>query len=181
MAFHPPILKSERFLIRPIKNSDLKYIFQGLSHPDVIRYYGVSFQSLEATKEQMEFYKNLLKTETGLFWAICSKENETFHGVGGFNNLSKEHKKAEVGFWLLPEYWGKGVMNETMPILCNYVFDQLHLHRIEGFIESGNLSCIKAIKKLGFSHEGTMKDCEVKNGKFISLEIYAKLNSSKTS
>ena len=30
--------------------------------------------------------------------------------------------------------------------------------------------------KLDFEYEGTMKECEIKNGKFISLDIYAKLN-----
>jgi len=29
--------------------------------------------------------------------------------------------------------------------------------------------------KLDFRHEGMMADCEIKNGAFISLEIYAQL------
>ncbi len=32
------------------------------------------------------------------------------------------------------------------------------------------------MKKLDFILEGTMQNCEIKNGKFISLHIYAKLN-----
>lgn len=175
MSFHPPTLNSKRFLIRPIEESDIENIFNGLSHPAVIKYYGVSYSSLEATKEQMEFYRNLLETETGMFWAICSLDNSQFYGVGGFSDLSKEHRKAEVGFWLLPEFWCKGIMNETMPVICEYAFNELHLHRIEGLIETNNTACIAAIEKLGFEYEGTMSDCEVKNGTFISLAIYAKL------
>lgn len=175
MAFQTPILKSSRFLIRPIEDDDLLEVHKGLSHPEVIKYYGVSFDSLEATKEQMEFYRNLVKNETGMFWAICSQDNKIFYGVGGFNNFSKEHKKAEVGFWLHPEFLGQGIMNEAMPVICNYAFNELNLHRIEGYIESNNKACIKAIEKLGFGHEGTLKDCEIKNGEFISLAIYAKL------
>jgi len=177
MAFQPPILKSKRFLIRPIEDSDIDYVFKGLSHPDVIKHYGVSYHTLEATKEQMEFYRNLLETETGMFWVVCSLDNQTFHGVGGFNNLSKEHRKAEVGFWLLPESWGQGIMNETIPVMCDYVFEQLKLHRIEGFVETDNQACINAIEKLGFTYEGTMKECEVKNDKLISLAIYARFKN----
>jgi len=33
--------------------------------------------------------------------------------------------------------------------------------------------------KLDFLYEGTMKDCEIKNGKFISLDIYAKLKTNE--
>jgi ribosomal-protein-alanine N-acetyltransferase len=31
--------------------------------------------------------------------------------------------------------------------------------------------------KIGFNHEGTMVNCEVKNGKFISLAVYSKINA----
>ena len=93
---------------------------------------------------------------------------------GGLNNLSKEHKKAEVGFWLLSDYWGIGIMTEAMPVICNYGFKELGIHRIEGMVETENSLCKKAMTKLKFEHEGTMKECEIKNGNFISLDIYAK-------
>ena len=82
-----------------------------------------------------------------------------------------------MGFWLLREFWGKGIMIEVMPIICKYGFDILGLHRIEGLVETDNLKCKNAMKKLDFKLEGTMRDCEMKNGKFISLDIYAKLRS----
>ena len=33
------------------------------------------------------------------------------------------------------------------------------------------------MKKLDFKHEGTMKDFEIKNGRFISLDMYARLKN----
>lgn len=171
-----PILKTERLLLRQFIESDLENVFKGLSHPDIIKYYGVCYQTLEATKEQMTFFADLEKNETGLWWAICSLDNKTFYGAGGLNSLSKEHKKAEIGFWLITDYWGKGIMQEAMPIICNYGFEHMGLRRIEGFVESDNTNCKKAMSKLDFHYEGTMRDCEIKNGKFISLDIYAKLH-----
>ncbi|HRP02257.1 MAG TPA: GNAT family N-acetyltransferase [Candidatus Kapabacteria bacterium] len=167
------IIKTERLLIRPIVEDDITNIFKGLSHPDIIRYYGVSFDTLEATKEQMHFYANLEKNETGMWFAICSSDNTFFYGAGGLNSLSKKHLKAEIGFWLLTDFWGQGIMTEAMPLICDFGFNKLGLHRIEGFVETDNLNCKNAMKKLNFSYEGTMKDCEIKNGKFISLDIYA--------
>ncbi|MBW1298399.1 GNAT family N-acetyltransferase, partial [Aquimarina litoralis] len=84
-------------------------------------------------------------------------------------------QKAEIGLWLLPEYWGKGIMKEAMPLICNYAFHDLGLHRIEGFVDSENENCKRAMAKLDFNHEGTMKDCEIKDGKYISIDIYAQL------
>lgn len=171
-----PTIQTDRLLLRQFIESDLENVFKGLSQPDIIKYYGVSFQTLEETKEQMIFFADLEKNETGIWWAVCSLDNTTFYGAGGLNSLSKEHRKAEIGFWLLTDFWGQGIMTEAMPLICKYGFDNLGLHRIEGFVESENVNCKRAMAKIDFVYEGTMKDCEIKNGQFISLEVYAKLN-----
>ena len=172
-----PILKTSRHLLRQFTDHDLEHVFKGLSHPDVIRYYGVSYKTLEETKEQMVFFSDLEKNGTGTWWAICSLDNKTFYGAIGLNNLSIVHKKAEIGFWLLKEFWGKGIVREALPVICNYGFENFGLHRIEAFVETENANCKQILTKLKFEHEGTMKDCENKNGKFISLDIYAKFKS----
>lgn len=170
-----PTIKTERILLRQFVDSDLANVYKGLSDPKIIKYYGVSYNTLEETKAQMKFFADLEKEKTGIWWAICSLNNKTFYGAGGLNSLNKEHKKAEIGFWLLTAFWGKGIMTEVMPLICNYGFKNMDLHRIEGFVETDNVNCKNAMKKLDFIHERTMKDCEIKNGKFISLDIYAKL------
>lgn len=177
MSSEFPTIQTERLLLRQFVESDLENVFKGLSHPDIIKYYGVSYETLEATKEQMKFFADLEKNETGIWWAVCSLDNRTFYGAGGINSLSKEHKKAEIGFWLISGFWGLGIMKEALPLICNYGFEDLGLHRIEGFVETENQNCKNAMAKLDFLHEGTMRDCEMKNGKFISLDIYAKLKS----
>ena len=176
-ATENPTIKTNRLLLRPIVATDIDNIFKGLSHPDIIKHYGVNFQTLEATKEQMTFYADLQKDGTGFWFAVCSPDNKTFYGAGGLNSLSKEHKKAEIGFWLLTDFWGQGIMTEAMPLICDYGFDKLGLHRIEGFVESDNTNCKRAMSKLDFQYEGTMTDCEIKNGKFINLDIYAKIKN----
>jgi ribosomal-protein-alanine N-acetyltransferase len=172
-----PILGTDRLYLRQFNDTDLDNVFNGLSHPDVIQYYGVSFRSLEATKEQMLWFSNLEKNATGIWWAICAKGDGKFLGAGGLNDLDRENKKAEIGFWLLPENWGRGIMTEAIPLILNHAFNNLGLHRVEGFVETENENCIKALLKLKFKHEGTMKDCEVKNGKMISLQIFAKFKN----
>ncbi len=164
-------IKTERILLREIENSDIEHVFKGLSNPDVIKHYGVSFQSLEATKDQMEWFADAKQK----WFAICSIDNKIFYGAGGLNDISKEHHKAEIGLWLLPKYWGKGIMKEAMPLICNYGFEELNLHRIEGFMDSQNLNCKKAMSKLDFVLEGTMRDCEIKNDEYISVDIYSRL------
>jgi len=169
-------LKTERLLLRPFVADDIDNVYKGLSHPDIIRYYGIRFDGLEATKEQMAWFTSIAKNGTGIWFAICKLDN-TFCGGGGLSSLNKEHKKAEIGFWLLPEFWRQGIIKEAIPLICDYGFHQLGLHRIEAFVETENTNCKKAMAKLDFTYEGTMHDCEIKNGKFISLDIFAKLNN----
>lgn len=173
-----PIITTKRILLRPIMESDLENVFKGLSHPGVIKYYGVSYDNLEATKAQMNFFASLEKEGTGMWWAISSIDNKIFFGAGGLNNLNNVYKKAEIGFWLLPEFGGKGIIKEAIPLICDYGFEKLGLHRIEAMIESENVASKKVITYSGFHHEGTMKECEFKNGKYISLDIYAKISDS---
>ncbi|MFT5250751.1 MAG: ribosomal-protein-alanine N-acetyltransferase [Flavobacteriales bacterium] len=168
-------LKTEKILLREIKDSDIKNVFIGLSNFDVIKHYGVGFHSLEETKEQMKWFEN----PNQRWFAICSHDNKEFYGAGGLNDISKDHKKAEIGLWLLPKYWGKGIMKEAISLICNYGFDSLQLHRIEGFVDAGNKNCKRAMSKLNFEFEGTMRDCELKNDKFISMDIYSKIKGPR--
>ncbi len=145
-----PKLQTERLLLRQFVDRDVENVFKALSDPDVIRYYGVSYETLEATKEQMRFFANLEENRAGIWWAVCSADNKVFFGAGGINDLKKEHRKAEIGFWLLKDYWGRGIMTEAIPLILNYGFDKLGLHRIEGIVESENVVCKKAVEKLNF-------------------------------
>ena len=45
---------TQNYYLRDILASDLEPIFLGLSHPEVIKYYGISYSSLEETKTQMQ-------------------------------------------------------------------------------------------------------------------------------
>jgi ribosomal-protein-alanine N-acetyltransferase len=173
-----PILQSSRLLLRQIVEGDIQAVFQGLSDPDVIRYYGVSYDSLQATQRQMAWFSDLYRQGTGIWWAVCDREKGQFWGAGGLNALSREHQKAEIGFWVLREFWGRGIMTEALPLILEYAFQELKLHRVEGFVETENHACKRVMEKLAFEHEGCMRDCEVKKGQFISLEIYAKVKNA---
>lgn len=168
-----PELESKRLFLRKITDRDLDYIFKGLSHPEVIRYYGISFKSKEATLEQMRWFKELEEKGSGYWWAICRKDTQEFCGAIGLYEIELKHKKAELGFWLLPSSWGKGFIQESIPVVCEWGFKQAGLHRIEAFVDSKNQNCKRSLEKLHFDHEGTMVDCEFKDGHYISLDIYA--------
>ncbi len=151
-----PTLNTERFLLQQIVAEDQQFIFEGLSHPDVIPFYGVRYNSFEATKAQIEWYDNMLAERTGISWKIVDKVASENIGVISVYYYKPGHNKAEIGFWLLPEYWGKGIASETLQTVINYWKVEKGLHRLEGFVEEGNTASSMLLEKAGFQYEGRM-------------------------
>jgi ribosomal-protein-alanine N-acetyltransferase len=174
--FEPfPVLRKQPVLLRQIKPSDQIAVFQGLSDPDVIRYYGVEYHSLADTKAQMDWYRDIQQQGSGIWWAITTEAVGDLIGTCGLYNIQAQHRKAELGYWLLPHYWRQGVMRATLETVMAYGFGTLNLHRIEAYVETKNVASGRLLQKMGFQHEGTLQDTEIKHGRFISLDIYAKL------
>ena len=113
--------------------------------------------------------------DTGRCWAICSAGNSIFYGVCTLNFWKKEHRCAETGYWIFPYYWGHGIVPEAMRTIIEYGFNEMNLHRILAEVEDNNKASITVLRKLGFAHEGTRKECEIKEGRFINLHMYALL------
>lgn len=172
-----PVLTTERFLLQEIMADDQGFIFEGLSHPQVILFYGVSYGSFDAVKAQMDFYRDMLANDTGTWWKIVEKGTGDKIGAIGFNNYNIRHSRTEIGYWLLPLYWKKGIIQEVLPVMIDFIFHCKKIHRVEALVEVGNTASEKVLKRLGFTYEGCMRDCEIKNGAYISLLIYSLLST----
>ena len=162
-------------MLREVQPEDQAFVFEGLSHPDVIHHYGVRYDTFEAAKEQMDWYESIWKEGTGISWIIMEKETGDRIGDVCVYNYKKEHHKAEVGIWLLPQFWKKGYASEALSASVTYWQKEKRLHRMEAFVEEGNEASARLFAKAGFVYEGTMKDCERKNGRYISLKIYGRI------
>lgn len=174
MAF--PILHTDRLLLREIIDTDIDKVFEGLSNPDVIQYFAISYATKEATLVQMKWYADMIAHDTGRCWAICSADNSEFYGVITLNFWNKNFRSAEMGYWIFPQYWKKGIVTEAATKAIEYGFKEMNLHRIKAESEDDNQGSIATLKKLGFKYEGTQRECEIKDGRFINLEMYALLN-----
>jgi ribosomal-protein-alanine N-acetyltransferase len=127
----------------------------------------------------MKWYQNLVDSHSGLWFAIMHETGEPMGGIG-LNDYSKAHRNAEVGYWLLPEYWGKGVIKSVLPAILEFGFSTWNLHRIEALVEPENIASSKLLLNTGFTFEGTRRECELKGDTYISLEIYALLDNEFT-
>lgn len=177
---HFPTLATDRLILRKIQPEDIQRVHEGLSDERVTKYYAVSFPTLEATKEQMIWFDKLFDEKTGIWWAICEKDNPHMIGSIGLYQYEEEHKKAEVGYWLIHPSWGNGYASEALETVVNFGFENMKLNRIEAFVEDGNEASDRLLKKMGFKQEGLFRQREWKRDKFIDLKVFAQLQSERT-
>lgn len=163
------------YTLRKIQPKDINKVFEGLSHPDVIAHYGVSYDSIDATNEQMLWYEQLLSKKTGIWWGIAENERDDLVGACGLNDWEPTHRRVDLGYWLLPAYWGQGIMHKALQAILRHAFAHLNVHRIHADVEPENLSSSNLLRKLGFTHEGTLRDVECKDDGHISLHQFSLL------
>ncbi len=84
-------------------------------------------------------------------------------------------KDAEVGYMILDEYYGKGIMSGAVKEICDISFKQLDIIRITGLVYEPNVASSKVLEKNGFVLEGIMKKAVFKNGNIYNLKIYSKI------
>lgn len=172
-----PEFTLDRIKLRRIRPEDIDAVYAGLSDHQVVAHYGVSYTSLAATKEQMKWFEQIVARKTGIWWAIALIEDDSMIGACGFNDWSHEHRKAELGYWLMKEHWRQGLLTEGLPSIIKYGLCDMGLHRIHADVEPDNEASCALLRKFGFHLEGTLRDVERKGDKFLSLHQYSLLSS----
>jgi ribosomal-protein-alanine N-acetyltransferase len=171
-----PELRTARFRLRRIMPADIDVVFRGLSDPAVIAHYGVSYETLEATQRQMDWFEEIHAAGTGRWWGIADPApGALLIGACGLNDIHAEHRRGELGYWLLPDYWGRGIAAECVGAMLEYAYGPMGLHRVAAEVEVANHASRRLLDRLGFRLEGIRRDFERKHGSFIDLMIYARL------
>ena len=98
-------------------------------------------------------------------------------------NISVEKKAdiyrldGEIGYFLLDEYKGQGIMTEAVSQICELAFSDLDICRITGLVFAENTASARVLEKNGFKSEGCMKQAVIKNGMLHDLLVYGKLKT----
>jgi ribosomal-protein-alanine N-acetyltransferase len=107
-----PQLTTDRSFLQPILPEDQQFIFEGLSHPDVIPFYGVRYDSFEATKKQMEWYEKIYNDGTGGSWKIADKNTGENMGVVAYYFHKSDTKKLKLDFGFSPNTGTKALQQK---------------------------------------------------------------------
>ncbi|RTY66719.1 MULTISPECIES: GNAT family N-acetyltransferase [unclassified Flavobacterium] len=172
-----PDLETERLLLRRVNTNDIKEIFELRSNPETMKYIPRPLvKTNEDALEHIAMIDTKIEANEGINWAITLKDNPKLIGVIGHYRIKPEHYRAEIGYMLLPEYHGKGIVSEAVKEAVNYGFQIMKLHSIEAMIDPDNDASAKVLEKNGFVREGHLKENEFFDGRFFDTLIYSLLN-----
>jgi ribosomal-protein-alanine N-acetyltransferase len=141
-----PILSTQRLTLRQLSDNDVEEIFILRSDTLINKYLGRQpSKTLEDASKFIEKIKDNLS-----YWAITQKGNEKLMGAICLFDISEEQKKCEIGYELLTEYQGKGIMREAAKKIIEYSTKTLGLKTIDAYTHKDNQSSTNLLKELKF-------------------------------
>lgn len=178
LNFEPfPNLETERLFLRRVANTDVKEILELRSNAETMKY--IPRPLLKTAEDALEHIGNIdtkIENQEGINWAITLKGSPKLIGIIGHYRISPENYRAEVGYMLLPQFHGKGIIPEAIKEVVKYGFKEMKLHSIEAIIDPANLASEKVLQKNGFIKEAHLKENTFYEGRFLDTVIYSLLN-----
>ena len=169
-----PTLDTERLQLREITKADAGDVFACFSNERVTRFYGQeTLDSIEQAEAFIDFFANSYNEKRGIRWGIEVNEHPGIIGTIGFNAWSAKHKRAEIGYEILPEHWRKGYTFEAVTSVIQYGFDELGLTRIGAVVFMENEASNQLLSKAGFQREGILRQYMHQNGKAYDTYVYS--------
>ena len=86
---------------------------------------------------------------------------------------------GEVGWWLAPRFWGRGIITVAVRRYLDYCFDDLGLHRVEAGVFLSNPASARVAEKAGLVLEGIARDAYLKSGELIDRLSYGLARSQR--
>jgi ribosomal-protein-alanine N-acetyltransferase len=114
----------------------------------------------------------------GVVFAICLS-NGLLIGAASLSRAGR-FNRAELGYWIGHGYWNRGYCTEAAIAIVEYGFETLGFHKISGRHFVGNRSSGRVLEKVGMIHEGVLRDDVLKDGKYVTAELYGLVNPNSS-
>ena len=97
-------------------------------------------------------------------WAIADAASDLFLGALMIHSCEWRHRRAEIGFWVVPAERGRGVLAAALRLFLEWSFGEAGLQRIEMTGLPGNEPLVRVANRLGFVFEGISRGRNLERG-----------------
>lgn len=107
--------------------------------------------------------------------AVTDATGRPFLGHVMLHTVAWRHRRAEIGYWLVPAARGRGMGATAVSLLVEWAFAQLELERIEITTTPQNAAARALAESLGFTAEGVLRARNLERGKRVDVLLLARL------
>jgi RimJ/RimL family protein N-acetyltransferase len=172
------MIVGERVRLRPVERDDLPHFVEWFGDPEVRRHLDLYLPFSMAQEERwFESLQERLDNEEAVMLTIETAEGAHIGNVG-LMSINWKDRNAELGIAIGDKsYWDKGYGSDAVRTMLKVAFRQMNLHRVRLRVHEDNVRGIRCYEKVGFQHEGTMRESVFKEGRYYDMHIMGILKS----
>ena len=168
------VLENERVQLRPLTENDFQHLLPyALNEPSL---WAFSLSPAAGELNLKTYIANALagrNKQTGYPFLVYDKQLNQAAGSTRFYAMDFYHKVLSIGYtWYGKAYQRTGLNRNSKFLLLSYAFYQLGMERVEFRADAQNTKCIDAMKAIGCTLEGTLRNnCAMKTGRRDSVVL----------
>ncbi|HET7628009.1 MAG TPA: GNAT family N-acetyltransferase [Bacillales bacterium] len=169
-------LKGEQIRFQALSVDDAEAIHAYASNAEVSRFIG--WNLMQALEDTRNFIQAMIKRESEgshLYASIVKESTGEIVGTVMFFNFDREAKKAEVGYVLHQDHWGKGYGTEAVALMTRFGFESSKLHKLHAGVVDVNVGSARILEKNSYELEGRLKDHYFIEGRYYDALLYGKI------
>src|SRR3954468_21064818 len=176
MPLPTPTLHTHRLRLRPFTDADADALYALHSNAVVLRYWDSPPWTDRARADLfLARCRQIADEGTGARVAIERLTDGVFLGWCGVTQWNPDYRSASLGYCLGEAAWGQGFATEAAGALVQWAFDTFDLNRLQAEADTRNVASGRVLEKLGFVHEGTLREDCIVNGDVSDSWVYGLL------
>ncbi|KXT76491.1 Ribosomal-protein-S5p-alanine acetyltransferase [Streptococcus sp. DD10] len=140
-------IETQHLILRPFCFSDATDFYVISGNADNLEFIFPAQSSISEAEYALANY--FMKQPLGT-WAICTPENRMI-GAIRFEKIDEVKREAEIGYFLLKDFWGQGLMTESLKELVSLSFTVFNFKKLKIIVHLENLASRRVAEKCGFS------------------------------
>ena len=161
------------YKLREIDRKDLQKINAWRNDPELIKFLGAPFRYITPEIDIRWYEAYLSNRNTAIRCAIVDEKDQIL-GLVSLLSIDNLNRSAEFNIMIGDlQNCGKGIGTFATKQMISHAFNNMNLNRIELTVLEDNIRARKLYEKCGFVLEGTKRDCNYKNGKYVNMCMYA--------
>jgi RimJ/RimL family protein N-acetyltransferase len=172
----PQEVRHGRAMLRPLRAEDADaYAAAFADDPELGRLLGLEKDPVAgAIAERAAEMAQIARADRFVELAV-GDEDGAFAGSVTLHSFALQHRRCEVGFWLVPAARGQGLGSDAVAAAVDWVFGTLDLLRLEMTTTPDNPAVPAVARRLGFVREGTQRKRNVERGERIDVVLFGLL------